>query len=91
MVVLVEGALVVPLGLEVVGLGVLVGVGLGVLVGTGFAVVTTGFLVVVAGGGGVSVRGETNRKTTLYPKIRCSLSEGVTGVLNLGKHGLTKI
>lgn len=81
MVVLVDGALVVPLGFVVegaavvtTGLGVVgaavVTTGLGVLV-AGAVVETIGFLVVVdgGGGGGISVRGGRNRKTSLYQQV----------------------
>lgn len=65
MVVLVDGELVVPLGLGVVveaGAAV-VKAGLVVVRVAGAVVVTPGLLVVVAGSGGISVRGGRNTKT----------------------------
>lgn len=71
MVDLVDGAVVVPLGLMVVvevGAAV-VATGLEVLVVVGAVVVTPGFLVVVGGSGGISVRGGRNIKTTFHQKV----------------------
>lgn len=64
MVVLVDGEMVVPLGLGVVVVAGLAVVTTGLLVVgvLGAVVVTPGFLVVVDGSGGNSVRGGRNRK-----------------------------
>ena len=72
MVVMVDGAMVVPLGLGVVvvaGTAVVVA-GLGVVAGA--VEVTSGFSVVVDGSGGISVRGGTERQHC----IQRSVSEG---------------
>lgn len=69
-VVLVDGAVVVPLGLVVfvgIGLGV-VTAGLEVVVVADAVVTTPGFLVVVDGSGGISVRGGRH-KNTLHQKV----------------------
>lgn len=65
MVVLVDGALVVPLGFGVVveASAAVVTAGLEVVVLAGAVEVTPGLLVVVDGIGGISVRGGRNRKT----------------------------